>query len=120
MAKPIEYVDLSSYLVDELVAQEGQQVECQDCDWTGTVEETRPIEACALTAGDPSPAGRCPKCDTLAYVLDPLHDAAPDLLAVVKECRDLLVNIDDTDGLIDEDRLLLDKLTTVITKATKP
>lgn len=47
-----------------------------------------------------------------------LFDAAPDLLAAVKECRKLLIDIDDTEGLVDEDRLLLDQLNTVIAKAT--
>lgn len=40
---------------------------CGDCDWSGDVDELDIIEGCSLTPGDPSPAGRCPECGTLAY-----------------------------------------------------
>lgn len=47
------------------------QCECADCDWKGTADKLKPIGDCCLTPGDASPAGRCPECDTLAYVIGP-------------------------------------------------
>lgn len=40
-----------------------------DSCWKGRARELREIEDCALDPGDPSPAGRCPLCDSLAYVV---------------------------------------------------
>lgn len=45
--------------------------ECSDCEWTGMFVDLAAIEDCSLTPGDPSPAGRCPECDVLAYVVKP-------------------------------------------------
>lgn len=42
---------------------------CGDCDWSGPFSALAAIGDCALTPGDPSPAGRCPACGTLAYVI---------------------------------------------------
>jgi hypothetical protein len=53
---------------------------CDDCDWTGIASDTKDIEDCILTPGDGSPVGRCPECDTLAYVSKP----TPDTVKVVK------------------------------------
>lgn len=44
---------------------------CSNCDWTGTADKLEPIGDAILTPGDPSPAGRCPDCDCLAYVDTP-------------------------------------------------
>lgn len=44
---------------------------CSDCDWKGTADLLEDIDECSLTPGDPSPAGRCPECDSLAYVDQP-------------------------------------------------
>lgn len=44
---------------------------CSDCDWKGTADLLEDIDECCLTPGDPSPAGRCPECDSLAYVDQP-------------------------------------------------
>lgn len=41
---------------------------CDDCDWRGTFAQLNAIGECCLTPGDPSPAGRCPDCDTIVYV----------------------------------------------------
>ena len=43
--------------------------ECEDCDWQGPFSALAGIGDCILTPGDPSPAGRCPRCETLAYVV---------------------------------------------------
>ncbi len=41
---------------------------CGNCGWVGVAADTAEIEECALTPGDPSPVGRCPECDSIAYV----------------------------------------------------
>jgi len=43
---------------------------CQSCHWTGSYAEVAEIGSCCLTPGDPSPAGRCPKCSALVYVME--------------------------------------------------
>jgi len=52
------------------------------CGWNGTAARLAPIDGCALTPGDPSPAGRCPDCDSLAYLVrrDDTAGALRDLL----------------------------------------
>lgn len=49
---------------------------CGDCGWTGPFFTLAAIGDCSLTPGDPSPAGRCPACGTLAYV-EPRDAAGP-------------------------------------------
>jgi len=49
---------------------------CGGCEWIGFASELTAIEACSLTPGDASPAGRCPECGTLAY-LERQHPAPP-------------------------------------------
>jgi hypothetical protein len=44
---------------------------CDSCGWQGVASELADIGHCSLTPGDPSPAGRCPECDALAYLFDP-------------------------------------------------
>jgi hypothetical protein len=53
---------------------------CSDCDWRGRAVLTNDIEDCVLTPGDASPVGRCPACDSLAYIDKP----EPDVHKVVK------------------------------------
>lgn len=63
-------------------------IHCEDCKWKGHVDEVGPIEDCSLTPGDPSPLGRCPKCETLVYLnreIDRARDAAADLLKLARE-----------------------------------
>lgn len=45
-------------------------VRCDDCDYTCYAHETGPIlePEERLAAGDPLPAGECPKCGCLAYL----------------------------------------------------
>lgn len=42
---------------------------CASCTWQGPASRLDPIEDCSLTPSDPSPAGRCPRCNELAYVV---------------------------------------------------
>lgn len=53
--------------------------DCGNCDWKGTFADLLPVDDGALTAGDPSFAGRCPECDSVAY-LDRPQDRAGDAL----------------------------------------
>lgn len=64
MVKPYEGCAYSAeiYVDPEAVA------ECGDCTWLGRARQLEPIGGCALSPGDPSPAGRCPVCDMLAYL----------------------------------------------------
>lgn len=57
------------YYVSAIDVEDSAPCECGDCGWKGPAEALREIEECILTAGDPSPAGRCPECEALAYVL---------------------------------------------------
>jgi hypothetical protein len=49
---------------------------CDDCDWKGVFSDLKDIDDCSLTPGDPSPAGRCPECDTMAYIVKPEEERA--------------------------------------------
>ncbi len=49
--------------------------QCDGCAWEGPASATNEVEDCALTPGDPSPVGRCPHCDSLAYLKKPLREA---------------------------------------------
>lgn len=40
---------------------------CGNCPWTGDRSALMAVGRCVLTAGDPSPSGRCPECDALCY-----------------------------------------------------
>jgi hypothetical protein len=54
------------------------QCECGDsCGWHGVFSGLAEIGDCSLTPGDASPAGRCPDCDALAYVVKAEGEAAP-------------------------------------------
>ncbi|WFU52248.1 hypothetical protein QA639_21305 [Bradyrhizobium pachyrhizi] len=66
---------------DELVCR------CGSCDWSGTAIECSEIDDCSLTPGDASPCGRCPVCDSLAYLdgpLDRAKDRVEELLKIVR------------------------------------
>lgn len=78
----------TGYKVIEVWAPDNAPVECS-CGWHGTAETVADIERCALTAGDPSPIGRCPDCDGLVYLAEnPLLAAAPDMLHALQWALD--------------------------------
>lgn len=52
---------------------------CSSCDWRGPFVTLADIIATCLTPGNSSPAGRCPKCEALAYPAEP-EDIAKDQL----------------------------------------
>ena len=62
-----QYATLPGYKVEYVEAESFGPVVCDYCDWKGPLKKVAPIDTCVLNAGDPSPAGRCPKCDVLVY-----------------------------------------------------
>ena len=48
---------------------------CSTCNWRGAATLVKDVNRCSLTPGDASPAGRCPKCENLAYPDTELHRA---------------------------------------------
>lgn len=52
---------------------------CSNCEWKGAAVLLLPATDGSLTPGDPSFAGRCPDCDSVAY-LDRPKDQAMDAL----------------------------------------
>lgn len=62
---------------------------CSDCGKKGlTFGDLMDIDDCELTPGDASPAGRCPNCDSLAYVVTPKtirEDASEETLKALKD-----------------------------------
>lgn len=85
------------YRVAEVEDADNTPCTCENCGWTGTADAVDEIEDCALTPGDPSPVGRCPECDCLAYVERPLRANPLDLrlLEMVCELEDYLCAIRD-------------------------
>lgn len=85
------------YLVAEVEDANNTPCTCEACGWTGTADATAEIEDCALTPGDPSPVGRCPECDWLAYVDRPLRSnpLGLRLLEMVVDLEDYLRAIRD-------------------------
>ena len=66
--------------IDYAGFDEKSPAECGDCDWEGPVGDLLEIGDCSLTPGDPSPAGRCPECETIAYVVKPKPAENPEEL----------------------------------------
>lgn len=74
------------YQVAEVEDAENAACTCSDCGWTGTADATTDVQDCALTPGDPSPVGRCPECDSLAYLDRPLRAGSLDLRLLELVC----------------------------------
>lgn len=58
--------------------------ENEDCEWTGDIEQTRDMNDFwgRVAPGDEMPAGECPECGWLAYVVKE-KDELPHVIAVV-------------------------------------
>ena len=56
---------------------------CDNCDWNGTADQLDVVGTASLTPGHASPAGRCPECGALAYVIDSPHSQALAMLAAL-------------------------------------
>lgn len=63
------------------------------CGWSGSSGDLKDIKDCALDPGDPSPAGRCPECDSLAYLdrpKDRIQDAAKTMFETLEDVAEWL------------------------------
>ncbi|MCM3583816.1 hypothetical protein M3795_25425 [Ralstonia pickettii] len=58
---------------------------CGNCGWVGVAADTAEIDECSLTPGDPSPVGRCPECDSIAYVKMEPSPVFDDVAHVLRE-----------------------------------
>jgi len=88
----------NTYTVDIDEPEDATVCECGSCNWQGRFSELTEIESCSLTPGDPSPAGRCPECDTIAYVVTEqtrLEGAAAELNAALRLAVDFIENVAD-------------------------
>jgi len=81
MSAPYDYKALIDGIEDDAPCR------CEDCEWVGVFTDLAPIEDCCLTPGDPSPAGRCPECDTLAYVVQVERRELADALDALNDCN---------------------------------
>lgn len=88
-----KHMDGDPYKVEGLTVQEDAPCQCSGCDWSGVAQAVSPIGDCHLTAGDASPAGRCPECDSLVYLQRPIDKAqaqAEELTLFVGKAGELL------------------------------
>lgn len=78
--------------VMRLVEDDAARVSCDNCDWTGTAEDLEMISDFEerVSAGFTCPAGQCPECGALAYLVkkeEPsaahLERAAPEMFAAL-------------------------------------
>jgi len=65
----------AGYRVEKVKDLQGTACACSGCAWKGPATLLKEVVKCTLTPGDMSPAGRCPKCDKLAYPDTELHRA---------------------------------------------
>lgn len=81
------------YRVDEVEDAGDASCHCDGCDWRGKASETTEIDNCSLTPGDASPVGRCPECDSLAYLEEPIRaDKAKQSAGSIFKYLDLVSN----------------------------
>jgi uncharacterized Zn finger protein (UPF0148 family) len=66
--------------------------QCENCDWTGTASELKPIADLEqrVAAGEIMPAGECPECGALAHYKD---EEAPEWSAQ-RQLHELRKNVD--------------------------
>lgn len=74
MSAPYDY----KVLIDQPHAD--TKCECGSCKWKGSYGALLEIGDCSLTPGDPSPAGRCPQCETLAYIVAQASNDLPNII----------------------------------------
>ena len=78
------------YRVDEIDAKSDVPCRCSCCGWEGIAADVADIQDCALTPGDASPIGRCPRSDCGALVypdreIDRARDNADLMLAAMRQ-----------------------------------
>jgi hypothetical protein len=115
---------MSQLEFDEAGLPDDAPVQCDNCDWEGPLAQVERLVGdveSRLQIGGEVPAGECPDCGGLCYLvtaISPLQAASHDLLDVCCEARDILCELgcDDMDP-DDSARLLLDRMLAVIAKA---
>lgn len=62
---------MSEFLPERGNLDDSAPVQCDNCDWAGTLAEVEIIEDAEqrLDVGSVVPAGECPVCGTLAYLV---------------------------------------------------
>lgn len=60
----------AGFVVSHLFYEEGELVECASCGWWSYIEDSEIIADCYLDVGSEVPAGRCPECGALCYLVD--------------------------------------------------
>jgi len=83
---------------------------CGACDWRGSAGDLAPVTDAVLTPGDPAPAGRCPECDSLAYLARPVARVREHALQFAKVAAEIIWGSGTDDGLqraIDKSRTAL-------------
>lgn len=76
---------------------------CSDCGEVSQFEDLEDIEEATLTPGDDSPAGRCPHCQSLAYVVTrktTMRDASGAMLSALKAIRARINGVFDDPDLV--------------------
>jgi hypothetical protein len=58
-------------IIDQDQVALGVECACDNCDWRADIRLSVPCEDAILTPGDEVPAGRCPECEGLVYVVKP-------------------------------------------------
>lgn len=99
-----------SYIVDSFYVEDDQPAVCSDCGWAGLSQELNEIGNVCLDAGDPSPAGRCPDCDCIAY----LDRAVDRQRSHAEEAFELLFEVKNV--VADETRMAIKALLRAITE----
>lgn len=79
-----------SYVVAEVEDAGNAACTCQNCDAALTADQVTDIGDCALTPGDASPVGRCPKCDGLVYLDQPLRGEVVDIVETDRRAQHLV------------------------------
>lgn len=97
------------------VADDTAPCVCGSCTWRGLASDLREVEGAILTAGDPSPAGRCPDddCGALAYLNAPIDRArneAVDMAVILRALCDPTAGETAFRAALDEGRALLARL----------
>lgn len=116
-----EWLDLEPHKAYEVSAINGP-VACSDCGWQGKTEDLDPIGECAISAGDASPAGRCPECDSVAYLDRPKDRAADKVGEVLEPLAQFLKAVQDEvpDGFLESARKQREALEQFLSSVSTP
>lgn len=62
---------------------------CGNCSWIGPISQSDEVLDAILTPGDEVPAGRCPDCEALVYVVKPIEQSSAHI-ELLSECAAVL------------------------------